>query len=127
MCIRDSLTLCRQSGLIERITAEANAYERVLGGKPVVLGDLGYLGLANDYPQSIIPHKRPKNGDLTEQQKSDNHVHSKHRIIVENYFGRMKTLWSIMHQVYRLDLSTYDRVFDLWAALTNFISGLGIH
>jgi hypothetical protein len=37
-----------------------------------VKGDLGYLGIERIHPNSKIPHKKPKNGELTKQQKKEN-------------------------------------------------------
>ena len=37
-----------------------------------VKGDLGYLGIDKIHPNIKIPHKKPKNGELTKKQKKAN-------------------------------------------------------
>jgi hypothetical protein len=34
--------------------------------------DLGFLGLQNEYVNIKIPHKKPRGGELTAQQKEEN-------------------------------------------------------
>jgi hypothetical protein len=34
--------------------------------------DLGFLGMQKQYDNSRIPHKKPKKGELTSQQKAEN-------------------------------------------------------
>ncbi|KAE9206615.1 hypothetical protein PF002_g19957 [Phytophthora fragariae] len=41
------------------------------------------------------------------------------RVIVENYFGRMKTLWGVCFDKWRWDEGAYDLFFRVCLALTN--------
>ena len=54
--------------------------------------DLGFLGIAKDYPrlQVVIPHKSSKNKPLTPLQKADNRVISALRIRVEHVMAGIK-------------------------------------
>jgi hypothetical protein len=54
--------------------------------------DLGFLGIAKDYPrlQVVIPHKSSKNHPLTPQQKAENRVISALRICVEHTIAGIK-------------------------------------
>ncbi|WP_264778068.1 transposase [Deinococcus aetherius] len=57
-----------------------------------VWGDRGYTGLEKVYPdwETIVPTKRPKNGELSEEQRELNRLISKVRITVENVMNRIK-------------------------------------
>ncbi len=61
-----------------------------------VLLDEGYQGLA----EFITPRKKPANGI---QSREDIQFNEKgiERIIVENFFGRLKNLWSAMSSKYK--------------------------
>jgi hypothetical protein len=54
--------------------------------------DLGFLGIAKDYPclQVVIPHKSSKHHPLTPEQKAENRVISAFRIRVEHTIGGIK-------------------------------------
>ena len=67
--------------------------------------------------RTIVPTKKKK---LSTVEKNRNNKIAYDRIIVENYYGRMKTLFKIMYDVFRWELKTYDIVFIVCAALTNF-------
>ena len=49
-----------------------------------VLADSGYQGIKNIIPEAVIPHKKPKNKDLDEQQKAFNKNLSSKRVIIEH-------------------------------------------
>jgi hypothetical protein len=84
-----------------------------------VLADKGYQGLASDF-RAITPHKkRPLHPlSLVESETNDRIAHD--RVIVENFFGRMCTLWSICSDKYRWDERKYDTFFRLCVAMTNY-------
>ena len=52
--------------------------------------DLGYKGLENEYEGIIIPHKKPRNGELTKTQKRQNRKIASSRIRVEHSIGLCK-------------------------------------
>lgn len=52
--------------------------------------DLGYYGM-HHYDNVLMPHKKPKNGDLEKWQKDENREISSIRVFVEHVFGFMKT------------------------------------
>lgn len=58
-----------------------------------VLADSDYQGLATRLPGAITPFKRSRGMHLTEEQIAYNKQISHRRIIVENWFGRLKILW----------------------------------
>lgn len=82
--------------------------------------DLGFLGLHKQYDNIRIPHKKPKGGKLTEQQKADNRVLSQSRVICENAFAGVKR-YGAVSAIYRNRLEKFDDHSMLPAAgLWNF-------
>jgi len=71
----------KQSGLGEVIPDEVGVWV-----------DLGFLGIAKDYPclQGVIPHKSSKHHPLTPDQKAENQVISALRICVEHAMAGIK-------------------------------------
>lgn len=57
-----------------------------------IWGDRGYTGLAKVYPdrETIVPTKRPKKGELSDDDRELNRLISKVRITVENAINRIK-------------------------------------
>lgn len=71
-----------------------------LPGRTTVNVDLGFQGIRKDFPhlESVIPHKKPRGGELTQEQKAENKRISSHRVIAENAIcgiKRMKSLTDI--------------------------------
>ncbi|KAE9113427.1 hypothetical protein PF005_g9790 [Phytophthora fragariae] len=60
----------------------------------VVLADEGYQGLVEDF-RAITPFKKPRMGCLTIEQVNTTDGIARDRAIVENYFGRLGTLWAV--------------------------------
>ncbi|KAJ0390448.1 hypothetical protein P43SY_011509 [Pythium insidiosum] len=83
-----------------------------------VLGDKGYQGFAEQV-RGISPHKRPPGGILSMEQQQFNDEVSHDRVVVENYFGRLKTLWNVIGSCWKWDRSNYDLFFECCVALTN--------
>lgn len=66
-----------QTGWDDKLPPEVDRY-----------GDLGYIGMKGD--NWHLPHKKPKGGELTKQQKRFNKKHSRKRIYVEHDIRGMK-------------------------------------
>ena len=64
--------------------------------------DLGFQGMATTYPQLnvVIPDKKPKGGELTEDQKGLNFLNASVRVVVEHAIGGVKRL-NVIAQTYR--------------------------
>ena len=77
------------------------------------LGDTAYLGTTLD-----IPHKKPKGGELTDQQKQENKQHSRQRVKVEHAIGRMKR-FQILAQRFRNKRSQHTLIIKNIAGLAN--------
>jgi len=85
-----------------------------------VLLDKGYQG-SREMFRALTPHKKPPRGVLSAEQESYNKNLSSDRILVENYFGRMLSLWNIMAAKYRWGEELYDPITTWCVALTNYI------
>ena len=83
-----------------------------------VLADKGYQGLA-EFLRAILPIKKPRMGTLSLANEAFNRKVSSARIIVENYFGRLCSLWSLLSSKWRWSHSLYDEFFTIALALTN--------
>ena len=78
-------------------------------------GDLGYVGTG-----MLLPFKKPKNGELTEDQKQYNRQFSKFRIIVEHAFAHMKK-FRILSYRFRNPIGRYSLIIKNIAGLRNFV------
>ena len=58
----------------------------------VLIKDLGYQGYELDNISVLIPHKKPKNGELTKEQKQENTDLSQVRVPVEHVMAGVKRL-----------------------------------
>ncbi len=70
----------------------------------------------------LIPHRRPRNGSLTDDQLSDNSFLASHRVVVEHTFGRMKRFKIAQH--FRSDHWLFNNVFRIIAAFNNIERGV---
>lgn len=65
--------------------------EDIIGAIPdeiPVLGDLGFLGVQKEYVNIHLPHKKPRGGELTSQQKEDNRKLAQKREEYDDVFIR---------------------------------------
>ena len=78
--------------------------------------DKAYLG-AN----VTTPFKRicPKKKNMDGYSPNENEIISKARVYVECFFGRMKKLYKISHDVYRFDHRNFDKDINICVLLTN--------
>ncbi len=82
-----------------------------------MMGDKGYQGIQKD-GLAVLPDKKPKGGELTEDQKARNRRISHYRIVVENTICQLKTFRVLAH-VYRHARETHSDVFAIVAVLVN--------
>ena len=85
-------------------------------------GDLGYQGWQKESNNVHLPHKKPKNGKLTDQQRQENKEHSKIRIAVEHQFARLKK-FRILGEVYRNFRKKHNLRFNIIAGIVNLQAG----
>lgn len=83
-----------------------------------VLLDKGYYGAAQE-TRAIYPTKKPVNRMLAIELVAENQEICSDRIVVENYFGRMCSLWAVMSTKYKWKEEYYDHFLKFCSALTN--------
>ncbi|NEP84625.1 MAG: transposase [Okeania sp. SIO3B3] len=85
--------------------------------------DLGFLGFEKNYvtKELDIPHKKPKNGELTDEQKKENRQIASKRIYVENSIGGMKRYRLLMERLRIHSFDLYDKAAAVCAGLWNYI------
>ncbi len=84
--------------------------------------DLGFVGIEKDYPQLevVIPHKKPKKGELTPEQRQENKIISQLRIKIEHTICRLKRFGAVA-DIYRNHTAQWADKFILIAAgLSNY-------
>ncbi|KAJ6253568.1 hypothetical protein M0813_12981 [Anaeramoeba flamelloides] len=84
-----------------------------------ILADKAYIGIQHNC-QAIIPIRKPRNRELTENEKSFNKRVSSDRILIENYYARLKNKFKILSYRYRGSITEYKKIFEICCALTNF-------
>ncbi|HEY9651384.1 MAG TPA: transposase family protein [Coleofasciculaceae cyanobacterium] len=82
--------------------------------------DLGFLGVDKQYDNIHIPHRKPKGGELTEEQRAENRALSQSRVVCENAFAGVKR-YGAVSAIYRNRIEDFDDHLMLTAAgLWNF-------
>jgi len=83
--------------------------------------DLGYLGVKNDFPtvKYVLPIKKKRKSELSDEEKKYNRKHSRLRVIVEHTVSRIKK-FGIMGTKFRNKLGRYDHASDIVSGLVNF-------
>ncbi len=84
-----------------------------------VLADKGYQGIGRYHTNSCIPHKKPRNGQLTKQEKRQNKEQSRLRIRVENVIRHLK-IFRILSSRYRNRRKRFSLRVNLIAGLYNY-------
>ena len=82
---------------------------------------LGYMGVKNDFPtvKSVLPFRKKRKSELSNEEKRHNRKHSKLRVIVEHTVSRIKK-FGIMGARFRNRLGRYDHASDIVSGLVNF-------
>lgn len=84
--------------------------------------DLGFTGLAKDYPHLdvVIPHKKPKKAQLTPEQRQENKIISQLRVKIEHSICRLKRFRAVA-DIYRNHAPHWaDKFTFLAAGLSNY-------
>jgi IS5 family transposase len=84
-----------------------------------VLADKGYQGIGRYHTNSYIPHKKPRNGQLTTEQKRQNKEQSRLRVRVENVIRHLK-IFRILSSRYRNRRKRFGLRVNLIAGLYNY-------
>jgi len=62
------------------------------------VGDKGFQGIIDLHANSVIPFKKPRKGELSEEQKQFNSKLSKFRILIEHVNRRIKRFKILQHR-----------------------------
>ena len=115
--LQTHLTLCKKTTngrLLEDNGPQVEKYPNYWS----MIADKGYQGI-QEACRIVLPKKKPRNGTLTLEDKLGNKMVASDRIIVKNFFGRLCSLWGLMHKKFRWNLDKYDSFNQLAIALTN--------
>ena len=101
------------------------ANSRVVGGHAVterkhILCDAGYVGIQHTHPEAIIAKKKPMNAEMSDEHKEFNRLLSSDRMIVENYFGRMKVIFGSVHAKFRCKIQFLKNLVPILISVTNY-------
>lgn len=101
--------------------ADLKLYEEIplpepLADKPC-LGDKAYQ--SSEHPEMTTPHKKPKGGELTDEQRVENKQLAAERVHVEHGIRRVKA-FRIMRDEYRLALGLFPMIAAAVVGLIQF-------
>lgn len=82
-----------------------------------MMGDSGFQGIQHRH-RAILPHKKPKGGELTQKQKDDNRRISRARVVVENTIAQIK-IFRVTAETYRHAREDHTSIFQIVTALVN--------
>jgi len=84
--------------------------------------DLGFYGIEKDYAGKAfsIPHKKPKQQELTQEQKAENKLRARQRVTVEHSICGLKRYRILSDRLRMHDLNLYNDVLGVCAGLWNF-------
>ena len=84
--------------------------------------DLGFFGIDKDFvcKELSIPNKKPKNQELTPEQKAENKLLASKRIAVEHALAGLKRYRILSDRLRMHDLELYDVMLGVCAGLWNF-------
>jgi len=89
--------------------------------KPIQLyADLAFKALPAEQFTLILPHKKPRNKELTKIQKTQNRLISGIRVKVENHFAHLKVLRIIKDVCPNYKFNFRNNIIDTACRLHNF-------
>jgi DDE superfamily endonuclease len=86
--------------------------------KVKVKADLGYQGIDKIHANSKVPHKKPKNGELTKKQKNQNKRFRKKRVRIEHVNRKCKC-FRMVKETFRNRLKNVAQVWLIVCGLVN--------
>ncbi len=101
--------------------ADLKLYEEAPLPEPIAdkprMGDKGYH--SQEHPEITTPHKKPRGGELTAEQKAENKAIARQRIVVEHAIRRVKG-FRILRDDYRLALGLFPMIASAVVGLIQF-------
>lgn len=98
--------------------ADATPYPLPTGSD--LLQDLGFLAFTLDGVRCRTPHKRPRGGSLTADQKADNQADAKRRVRIEHVNSSVKRCRILKDPIRMFTDDVRDIVVEIGCALHNF-------
>jgi len=92
--------------------------ELIIHPKIKIKGDLGYQGIDKIHPKSKVPHKKPKNGELTKKQTKQNKKFRKKRVKIEHVNRKCKC-FRMVKETYRNKLNHIGQIWLIVCGLVN--------
>lgn len=83
-----------------------------------ILVDLGYQGIQNIHPNVLMAKRKSKKNSLTKEEKKNNKVISKMRVVIEHVFAWLKR-FKIISEKYRNRRKRFALRFNLIASIYN--------
>ena len=128
--VKNQLTVNKDGYILHKVAykkGRRHDYDVYKNNHPVIpkqvlnVVDLGYLGIEKDFPDqlSALPCRKKRNQDLSQEEKEDNKIHSKMRIVIEHTICRLKK-YRIMSDVFRNRLKKYNKMSDIVTGLINY-------
>lgn len=85
-----------------------------------LLQDLGFVGFSLEGVEVETPHKKPKGGELTPDQKAENHALAQRRVRIEHVNSSVKRCRTVKDTLRLLKDGMRDMVMEISCALHNF-------
>ena len=112
------LSLCCKSA-IERSIEDNGPFRNHHPNHWSMIADKGYQGIKESCCM-VLSKKKPRNRNLSLNDKLGNTKVASDQIIVENFFGRLCSLWGLMHKKFWWSFEKYNTLNQLLIALINF-------
>jgi hypothetical protein len=109
-------TIFLRSGLLDLV--------KLPGGEHAPMSfDRAWTGVQtlNGYPEAVVLLRATRGHPLTEAQRAFNDSVECERVVVENYFGRLKGVWKILRETYRGGIALLPAIARTCVALTNLL------
>ena len=84
-----------------------------------LMGDSGFQGILDFHKNSETPKKKPKNRELTKEEKAENKRISRERILIENINAKIK-VFKIMANKYRNRRKRHNLRANLICGIINY-------
>lgn len=107
-------------------TVEGKRHDKILADEArlpkdiEIYADLGLAGMQKTHPKFQMPHKKPKNKELSDEQKKENRKFSSERVLVEHVFGSVKILRIVKDVCRNYKFGFLHLAFRFACALHNF-------
>lgn len=116
---KHDITIFRESGAIPFFSRIQQIGQMLVATYYSLLFDKGYTGINRDMPQAIVVQKRPRGRPYNEQEIQFNQRVEADRVIVENYFSRLKGKFLIFFYPFRGNIDMHIFFAKIGIALTN--------